>query len=226
MVIDRGSFFVALATLAVGGVGGYYAGQHGPLDRAARTGPEGATEPQGLAAPPPPMGTAAKENAAPAEPICDDSVGAPGACPSPGYSADEGEQGCGLATKRCQDFKQAMKPRVATQAVQCLNDLTPAQRCDPARVALCAHAALMNACTASDTPALAGAADSSDAAVCRDVVKDCAGAPFLTPTARDCRATLAGLTTVGRAQVASCMRTHCGDKGLLGCEASLSAATP
>jgi hypothetical protein len=151
-------------------------------------------------------------------------AGAPAACPSPGYSADEG-QGCGgVASKRCDDFKQTMKPRVAEQAVACLNALTPGQRCDAARVNLCGHLALMNACQESDAlqttaPATPGARDEVTSR-CDGILRSCSGT-MLAPTMRECRVTLAGLNTRGRDQMATCMSAHCGDKGLVGCEAAV-----
>jgi len=53
---------------------------------------------------------------------------------------------------------------------------------------------------------------------CAAIEQGCSATGF-KPTARECRATLAGLNAFGRDQMASCMRTHCGDKGLVGCEA-------
>jgi hypothetical protein len=40
---------------------------------------------------------------------------------------------------------------------------------------------------------------------------------------RDCRATLAGMSPLGREKMGACMKTHCNDKGLLFCEAVLDA---
>jgi hypothetical protein len=37
---------------------------------------------------------------------------------------------------------------------------------------------------------------------------------------RECRATLTGLTVLGRDRVAMCMIAHCSEKGLAGCEAA------
>ena len=158
--------------------------------------------------------------------MCDDFIGAPAACPTPGYSADEGQPGCLLATKRCADFKQSLNPCVAELAVACLDALTPAQRCDANRVAYCGHAALMAACNDVEPSApQASAADDAGSDVHRDSSAACGGAA-LAPSMRDCRGTLAGLTALGREQIASCMKAHCSDKGLLGCEASLISPNP
>jgi len=218
MTIDKGSFLLALATLGIGGAGGYVASQEGVVKRIREPGVM-ERQPAEESAAQTPAATASPTSTAPA---CDDMVGAPGACPGPGYSADEG-QGCGaIASKRCQDFKETMKPRVAEQAVACLNALTPGQRCDPARVSLCAHAALMNACSEADAlqPTTTATAPGRDevASRCEGIVRACSGAT-LGPTMRECRETLAGLNALGRDKLAACMSAHCGDKGLTGCEA-------
>jgi hypothetical protein len=76
---------------------------------------------------------------------CDDSVGEPGECPPIGLATTEG--GCGsLANTRCEDFKKTMKPRVAAAAIAGLAKLTGAEQCDPKRIDLCAHDALLHAC--------------------------------------------------------------------------------
>jgi hypothetical protein len=215
MQIDRTSFLAVMGSLAVGGAGGYLAADRNVFRSPNTT--EGAAPPTVVSvatatpvtAPPPP----------PAGPVCDDSAGSPGVCPPPGYSADE--TGCGaLPTKRCEGFKQTMKPRVAEQAVACLNALTPAQRCDPARLSLCGHMALMGACAPDTSPSEAASktAPPDDlGSRCEAVARGCTGGPF-APTMRECRATLAGMTPLGRDRVAACMSSHCGDKGLLGCE--------
>jgi hypothetical protein len=218
MAIDRGSFLLALATLGIGGAGGYVASQEGVLKPSVRE--PGVTERQS----PESTVQATVAAAAPAAtaPVCDDMTGAPGTCPAPGYPAEEG-QGCGaLASKRCEDFKQAMKPRVAEQAVACLNALTPGQKCDPARLNLCGHVALMNACSEADAPQATTAATPAGrdelASRCDGIVRGCGGAA-LAPSLRECRETLAGLNALGRDKMAACMSAHCSDKGLLGCEA-------
>jgi hypothetical protein len=155
-----------------------------------------------------------------AKPVCDDSAGTPGTCPLPGFPAEEG--GCGaLPTKRCNDFKQVMKPRVAERAVACINGLGYAERCDATRLAVCGHLALMSACPddeeeSANEPPKAGSA----AAVCDGIVRACGGSA-VAPTMHECRATLAGMTDLGRSSMVACMQAHCSDKGLLGCEAAL-----
>jgi hypothetical protein len=152
-------------------------------------------------------------------------TGAPAACPPPPYSADE--SGCApIATRRCEDYKASMKPRVAESAVACLLALTPAQRCDARQVDQCGHRALMNACMPAPPAPVSGfqgaAAGVSAAATpgddlesrCKGIVQSCAGT-----SQRECEGTLAGMTSVGRERTARCVASHCSDKGLLGCEA-------
>jgi hypothetical protein len=134
------------------------------------------------------------------------------------YSADE--TGCGvLPVKRCNDFKQTMKPKVAERAVACLSALKPGERCDPNRLHLCGHQALMTACVPPEDVDQPDGGPADDVATrCQAIVHGCAQAP-IAPSMRDCRATLAGMTDVGRAKIAECMTKHCADKGLVGCEA-------
>jgi hypothetical protein len=210
MNIDKASFLLALGTIAAGGAGGYFVGDRGLLRQTSASAGAAEAQPSASSAPSP--------SAIPASrPTCDDMVGTPAACPAPGYSADEG--GCGaFPAKRCEDFKQTMKPRVAEHAVACLNSLNPAQRCDPNRVNLCAHAALMSACTSLDSAAANGASIDDDVeARCAAVAQAC-GAVSVAPTLRECRATLVGLSVLGRDRLVTCMRSHCSDKGLAGCE--------
>jgi hypothetical protein len=210
MRIDAGSFFALVGTLAAGGVGGYVAGQKHLFDTPPPS-PDPTPAPSASVAPP----------AKPLAPPCDDSVGAPGACPAPGYSADEG--GCdGLPTQRCNDFTQALKPRVAERAVACLNALAPGERCDPTRLNLCGHLALMSACQEpedADRDAVDAATDPLNV-LCQTALRECASTP-LAPTLRDCRATLAGMSELGRSKMIACLSTHCTDKSLLRCEAVL-----
>jgi len=116
-----------------------------------------------------------------------------------------------------------MKPRIAEHAVACLNALTPGQRCEPNRLNLCAHVALMDACPEPDAPVGAATMAFDDVgAHCQSLVQACGGSS-LSPSMRDCRATIAGMSALGRDQMVSCMKTHCADKGLVGCEAVLDS---
>jgi hypothetical protein len=158
----------------------------------------------------------------PTPPSCDDNVGTAEDCPAMG-PADEGV--CtNFAAKRCSEFKSAFKPKVAQAAVACIKLLKGNAACDPARVNLCGHSALMAACPAptpdpKTTESNAAVVSSPIDSICENILKGCAGQPLL-PTMADCRQTLSGMSDFGRASMVECMATHCGDKGLLGCEAS------
>jgi hypothetical protein len=215
--IDKGSFFILVATLGAGGAGGYFASERHffvpPPPPPAPPPPLAAPPPASTAPPPPPPPKPA--------PTCDDAVGAPAACPPPIWPSEEGIGGCGtLPTKRCEDYKQAMKPRVAEHAVACINALNAAQRCDPNRLNLCGHTALMSACSIDETPAEADAAPDAVSTRCGAIVHGCEGVSS-GPTLRDCRVTLAGMNELGRDKMVACMKTHCNDKGLLFCEAQI-----
>jgi hypothetical protein len=146
-------------------------------------------------------------------------TGSPGSCPPPGWPAEEG--GCGaLPTRRCEDFKKAFRPHVAERAVACINALNPAQRCDPNRLELCGHSALMSACSIDEVPEATDAASDEVTAHCMSILRACDGVMPGT-TLRDCRATLAGMSVLGRDRMVACMKSHCPDKGLLFCEAVL-----
>jgi hypothetical protein len=208
--MDRGAFFLALGGLAVGGVGGYVVRDQGLITH------DTPVVTQATVAPTPVVASAP---AAPVAPVCDDSMGTPAACPPLPYAAEEG--GCSpVANKRCEDFKASFKPRVAERAVSCLTGLTAGQKCDANRVNLCGHEALMSACPEPE-PATAGANATPDELTtrCQKIAQECAASTTSGPSVRECRATLAGMTSVGRDRTADCMRTHCGDKGLVGCEA-------
>jgi hypothetical protein len=221
MVIDRAGFLVMAGTLAAGAGAGWFA--HESRARHERTD----EVPVMHAAVPIAVSAAtvvAVQPAAPAAPMCDDNVGAPEDCPAVGPS-DEGV--CSnIAAKRCADFKSTFKPRVAQAAVSCLRQLKGNELCDPARVNLCGHSALMAACP-DPTPAPSGNAASTAGGVtepsspvalaCENILKSCAN-QALGPTLSDCRQTLSGMSDFGRASMITCLQTHCGDKGLLGCE--------
>jgi hypothetical protein len=216
MIIERSGFLLMAGTLAAGGVGGWYV-----HDTKARQGHSADMQQAPVvtvsAAPVAPVVVVEH---APPPPVCDDSVGAAEDCPAVGPS-DEGV--CSnIAAKRCAEFKSAFKPKDAQAAVSCLRHLKGNELCDPARVNLCGHSALMAACPDSPPPSASDAGvsalSSPVALACDTIVKSSANQP-LGPTTADCRQTLSGMTDFGRASMIACMSTHSADKGLLGCEA-------
>jgi hypothetical protein len=217
MIIEKSGFLLMAGTLAAGGVGGWLA--HDSKAHRESTVDVSTTQTAPSAAP---VAAPVVVVETPPLPLCDDSVGTPEDCPAVGPS-DEGV--CSnIAAKRCADFKLAFKPKVAQAAVSCLRHLKGNELCDPARVNLCGHAALMAACPDVPPPAAPGTAANANAVVsspvataCDSILKSC-GSQSLSPTQADCRQTLAGMTDTGRANMVECMTTHCGDKGLLGCE--------
>lgn len=240
MAIDRSDFLILATTLAAGGAGGFMYRDREP--RPPAPAPSVVAPPPAPSAAPAPTGPVAVTLVDPRTtnaPACDDSVGAPEQCPSVGPS-DEGM--CpNVIYKRCQEFRTAFKPRVATQAVACLRALKPAERCDPARINLCGHLALMSACPdptppskaqledkpGDDPPTVTLAADATIpptpvAIACETIVKTCA-TKTLAPTLADCRQTLAGFNDLGRAAMVECVTNHCNDRGLHGCEAVAKA---
>jgi hypothetical protein len=81
----------------------------------------------------------------------------------------------------------------------------------------------MNACPEPEPAAVAGVLPTDEVTTrCASIALSCNGSA-LSPSLRECRATLAGLSTFGREQIASCLKTHCADKGLVGCEAVVDA---
>jgi hypothetical protein len=216
MNIDRGSFLILVSTLAIGAAGGYVVAEKRlfpALDKWRGRPPETPPAPP-PPPPPPPMVVAdaappAPPPPPPAAPACDDSVGTPGECPPPGYPTIEG--GCGsFASTRCGELKQSMKPRVAAAAVACLNKLTPKERCDAARVSLCGHLAFMNACPEVEPTTRV-------TAICQGIIDGCGASP-VAPSMTECRQLLSGMTEGGRERTRTCMKTHCFDRGLIGCE--------
>lgn len=215
MIIERSAFLLLAGTLAAGGAVGWFA--HESKAHSGRV-VEAPAATASVAAPA--ISVVVVEQAPPA-PVCDDGVGVPEDCPAVGPS-DEGV--CSnIAAKRCADFKSAFKPKVAQAAVACLRHLKGNELCDPARVNLCGHTALMAACPEPVPPPAASnapgnALTSPVALACDNILKGCAGQPS-APSLADCRQTLSGMSDFGRASMIECMATHCGDKGLLGCEA-------
>lgn len=212
MHIDRGSFLILVTTLAAGGAGGYIASEKNVVPHL--------DEWRGKPPPPPPPPPADASvpdvapvvDAGPAAPACSDDEGTPGACPPPGFPVFEG--GCGsFAHQRCNEYKRAMKPRVAAAAVECLNKLTAKERCDPVRVNLCGHVALMNAC-----PEPEDAKEPNVTSTCNEIAASC-GKTHVPPSLVECRQTLSGLNQTGRESMVQCMKKHCVDRNILGCEA-------
>jgi len=217
--IETKTFFILVATLAAGGGAGYLASEKHILPPLEPPKPE-PPKPE----PPKPVATASVTASAPpiattpAPPPCDDMTALVGDCPPPGLPTIEG--GCGsFAAIRCGEFKQAMKPRVAASAVTCLQKLNAQERCDPKRVNLCGHMALMNACAEPEMSFDNKAAPPVGVtAICQGIVASCTAAPVV-PSLVDCERTLAGMTAVGRERMVPCLKKHCFDKGLLHCEA-------
>jgi hypothetical protein len=214
MQVDKGAFMMFVTSLALGGAAGYVASEKDLVPHIDKKAPP----------PPPPVHSAAPivaeapKDAGPpvavavvdAGPVCDDNGGGePEACPPIGYPAIEG--GCGALTfNRCNDFKQTMKPRVAKAAIHCLNKLNYAEKCDPKRVDLCGHLALMNACEDFHTASVTDG--------CEKIEKACASAS-ITPSKSECHRTMSGLREVGRETMVECAKKHCADRGIVGCEA-------
>jgi hypothetical protein len=207
MIIEKSGFLLMAGSLAAGGIGGWMA--HDASTRRAQPVYGESTAPvtpvNTTLSPAAPASVAVVPEHAPPLPACDDnvSVGTIDDCPAMG-PADEGV--CtNFAAKRCAEFKSAFKPKVAQAAVSCLKNLKGSV-CDPARVNLCGHSALMNACpvpqpdTSKADPNAAAPSSAVDTA-CDSIVKGCAG-----------------MTDFGRASMVECMATHCADKGLIGCE--------
>jgi hypothetical protein len=223
MIIEKTGFLLMAGTLAAGGVGGWLAHDaKTSRERIRFAEPPTTAVPIVASAAAPPSAAVVVGDRLPAVPVCDDSVGVVEDCPAMG-PADEGV--CtNFAAKRCAEFKSAFKPKVAQAAVACLKTLKGNAACDPSRVNLCGHSALMAACpepTPDPTKADATGAAVSTAvsSACENIIRSCAGQP-LPPTLADCRQTLAGMSDFGRANMVGCMAKHCGDKGLLGCEAT------
>jgi len=242
-VIDRSQFYLLTAALAAGGTAtacdletlmGRPLGGAAPAPAAA---PASSAPPAATSAAPagPIEVTIVEQSLSPAATPCDDSLGTPEACPN----TDPSDEGIcpNLIGRRCNEFKATMKPRVATHAVACLRALKGTERCDPARINRCGHAALMSACpeparpkkgtyhaaTAAQPATVTVAPEPSGESspvgeACKTIVKSCGDAP-LAPTMADCRQTLAGMNELGRAFMIDCVSNHCLDRGLYGCEA-------
>ncbi len=244
MYVNKMTFLAVTATIAAAGAGA--AG--GYLYRSGHGAPVSALPPEvqpvvpaATAAPLPPSAapSALAVLQAPLGPTCDDSVAVVADCPVTISSEDEGICKAGIfwAGKRCAEYKAAFKPKVAASAVQCLRALKGAETCDQNRANLCGHQALMLACqeTIPESHAtmsssnLSGAAPLPEGASqlaiqCQDIVKSCSSG-FAGATLADCYRTLSGMTEAGRSSTAECMKSHCSDKGFVGCEAATTPKT-
>lgn len=217
MQVERGHFLLLVSTLAAGGAAGYLLSEKDVVPHLADSAhnPKPVTmvqlpeSPAAMQVPATPTGqtelTSAKTQAEAKKMACDDSVGEADDCPAVGLPTEEG--GCGaLANVRCQDFKKTMKPRVAAAAVSCLKKLKGGEQCDPKRIELCAHNALMNACDDSTAPSVTQSCDSI-ATTCTGISK------------QECSMAMSGLRETGREAMLDCAKKHCNDRGILGCEA-------
>jgi hypothetical protein len=238
MAVDRARFLVLASTMAAGGALGC---ERDPSAmRMPPAAPSVAPTPSAALNQALKSGPLLVDVIEPPAAACDDTQGSAGECPSVGPS-DEGVC-ANVIYKRCTEFKMAMKPRVAAQALACLNALKGNDRCDPARINQCGHAALMTACpepprarkgqlTAASSNELAKGETASviltaDATpdtspvgtACASILRAC-GERALAPTLADCRQTLAGLNDVGRANMVECASARCVDGGLYACEA-------
>ncbi len=248
-MVDRSAFLAIVGALAAGGGVGYVA--HQQIAEHTQANDEAAQQQRVALDKANESASRAQSDAIEAKaaiatltsaPVCDDSVGSPGDCPAQSLPNASDEGLCGgrgsVAASRCNDFKTSMKPKVAANAIACLQSLKGGEVCDANRVALCGHEALMLACqepvlpsqssvssvnVASAPPAPSPA--SPVASQCDTILKSCSGAP-LGVTLSDCYRTMSGLSDVGRANMMTCMSKHCGDKGFLGCEALPPPPTP
>ncbi len=235
MAADRPNFLLIAGAMAAGGVGVWAAQEYRVVPKnATPSSPAPADSASVTPSAEPVPSTVVVVDPEAAEPACDDSQGAPGNCPSVGPS----DESCAnVIFKRCNEYKAAFKPKVAQEAVACLQRLKPQERCDPARINLCGHRALMAACpepapatkgkyigATAKAPATVELTDDPDAEgspltkTCENVLSSCSGQP-LPPTLAECRQTLAGMNETGRANMLACVSKHCQERGLLGCEA-------
>jgi hypothetical protein len=207
MQVERGGFLLLVSSLAAGGAAGYLLSEKDLVPHLADSAhqPRRMTAVQVPAAPAKAFPTSQTElTSADLANACDDSIGQAADCPPIGLPTSEG--GCGaLAANRCADFKKTMKPRVAAAAVACLNKLKGQDLCDPKRIELCGHNALMNACQDSTVSAKQS---------CDLIAASCPGVSM-----KECSMAIGGLREIGREAMEDCTKAHCTDKGIVGCEA-------
>jgi hypothetical protein len=244
MYVNKMTFLAVTATLAAAGAGAaggylYRSGHGAPVTALPPEVPPTVSAAPPAAIPPSAAPSAVAVIKEPLAPACDDSVGVAADCPVTISSEDEGICKAGIfwAGKRCAEYKAAFKPKVAAAAVQCLRGLKGAETCDQNRANLCGHQALMLACQETipqsqatvSSSNLSGAPPLPEGASplalqCQEIVKSCSSG-FAGATFADCYRTLSGMTDAGRSFTAECMKTHCTDKGFVGCEAATTLKT-
>ena len=55
--------------------------------------------------------------------------------------------------------------------------------------------------------------------MCHAILESCGASP-VAPSMSECRQLLSGMTDTGRERTRACMKSHCFDRGLVGCEAA------
>jgi hypothetical protein len=136
---------------------------------------------------------------------CDDSVGAGAAAPSCSRMKSPAGSCAPFAfpKQECETWRANYKPRVADAAIACADRLSSDKVCDACNVYRCGNDALMGACP-----------DSSAATDCRAFARIC---PSVDQN--ECVALLSGMSAVGRAKMATCMKGRC--DGVYSCSESL-----
>ncbi len=67
-------------------------------------------------------------------------------------------------------------------------------------------------------PAAEGAKTGVAAHQCHAIIEQCGASP-IAPSTTECRQIMSGMTETGRDWTMACMKKHCFDRGLVGCEA-------
>jgi hypothetical protein len=115
---------------------------------------------------------------------------------------------CGIRSfliQRCETYRTYMDPKVATLAIQCMENVPARQQCDAASAYDCGKQALSESC-----------ADNELAQMCSIAASSC------KTTANDCAALLSGLNDSGKQAVARCIGRGC-QAGLYSCVEGLSS---
>ena len=118
------------------------------------------------------------------------------------------EPTCGIRSfviQKCNAYRDLFDPSVATVAVSCMENLSPAQLCNAENTYNCGKHALSEACADNELNQLCSIAATS----CRT-------------TAADCTALLSGLNDNAKQQVAKCIATGC-HAGLYSCVEGLTS---